>query len=207
MKKLSLFLLVFLLFPLSSALAFTWTSPLAPELGTPGNPLRVQITNYPKTPTYCNYLPSFFARWSQFSECSQQVVQRTLQTNLLQLNRNIEEQNRIAREAQQRQFINSLRAPVYVAPAPVTYDPPQTNAIYVDNSNTRSNDQWCKDDYGPYSIWDGTLNNTGGPVCGCSAGYDFSDVVNRCVPVTLKDGGCDANGCWGSGGSGGSNLD
>ena len=204
MKKVLPLLALALFFPLSS-FAFTWTSPLASELGTPGNPLRVQITNYPKTPTYCNYLPSFLARWSQFSECSQQVAQRTLQTNLLQLNRNIEEQNRIAREAQQRQFVNSLRAPVYVAPAPVTYDPPQTNAIYVDNSNTRSNDQWCKDDYGPYSVWDGILNDTGGPVCGCATDYVFNDAKQQCV---LAQGGfvpapnCDATHCWGSAGGG-----
>lgn len=131
MKRLSILLIVTLFFPLGSVHAFSWTSPLHSELGTPGNPLRVQITNVSdfRPPAYCSYLPGFLARWSQFSACAPVVTQRNFQSTLTNISNSLEEQNRIARDAQLRSLVFPVRqkAPVYLAPAPVVHNPAPTN--------------------------------------------------------------------------------
>lgn len=39
----------------------------------------------------------------------------------------------------------------------------------------------CRADYGDHSVWTGNLNSTGGPVCECRSGYQFSS--DQCVPI------------------------
>jgi hypothetical protein len=57
-----------------------------------------------------------------------------------------------------------------VVPAPV-----QAPALAMSNAEV------CRNDYGPFSIWTGELNESGGATCTCTEGYDFQGGV--CAPI------------------------
>jgi hypothetical protein len=207
MKKYLSVFAVLLFFPFSAFAAFGDYSPTTPLSGSynnlfsPGgslNPIHLKIVN---PPSYCNYVPSFAAGWSGFSSCAPVVAQRGLQNTLQQLSENIYQQNKMAQQAQKWSLFNMLRPVAPAAPVVVQVAAAQSS-IANEPVLPQSNDQRCKAAYGQYSVWDGTLNSTGGPQCGCSAGYEFSTVVNRCVPLGMANSGCDENECWVAGASG-----
>jgi hypothetical protein len=49
---------------------------------------------------------------------------------------------------------------------------------------TQTNAQVCQNDYGPYSVWGGQLNSTGGPTCDCEAGYAWNSYQTECIAMT-----------------------
>jgi hypothetical protein len=49
---------------------------------------------------------------------------------------------------------------------------------------TLSNAQICQNNYGPYSVWDGQTNSSGGPTCDCESGYTWNAADTECVAMT-----------------------
>jgi len=47
-----------------------------------------------------------------------------------------------------------------------------------------SNADVCRNNYGPFSIWTGELNESGGATCTCTEGYGFQGGV--CAPVPVQ---------------------
>lgn len=46
---------------------------------------------------------------------------------------------------------------------------------------TQTNAQVCENDYGPYSVWGGQTNSSGGPTCDCENGYEWNSNQTACV--------------------------
>lgn len=67
--------------------------------------------------------------------------------------------------------------PVYVAPeacpAGTTYD----------GTSCKTHEDRCKADFGRGGTWDGSLNENGGPVCGCVLGFEWSESEWTCRPI------------------------
>src|SRR3989344_317262 len=53
----------------------------------------------------------------------------------------------------------------------------------VTTTPTKTNDQVCMEDYGVNSVWSNTLNDTGGPICDCKAGYQWNESGTQCLAV------------------------
>lgn len=56
-----------------------------------------------------------------------------------------------------------------------------------DGSACVKNETRCRNDFGPGSIWDGTLNDSGGPQCSCSTGYEWSEASSQCRMLVVSD--------------------
>ena len=52
---------------------------------------------------------------------------------------------------------------------------------------TKSNAQFCIDNYGVNSVWTNTLNAQGGPICDCQTGYIWNDNRTSCQAPPQQD--------------------
>jgi hypothetical protein len=49
---------------------------------------------------------------------------------------------------------------------------------------TETNAQVCQNNYGTYSVWNGQINNSGGPTCDCESGYTWNSNQTACIAMT-----------------------
>ncbi len=49
---------------------------------------------------------------------------------------------------------------------------------------TQTNAQVCENNYGPYSVYGGQTNSSGGPTCNCESGYTWNSDQTECIAMT-----------------------
>ena len=209
MKKLLLVLTVALFLPLSSAQAFCLGSfCFGSQPSTkPSLPYSVQV-EIVQSPFYSLQQQSFLRDFNRFVNT---VTSRPVNPSTLQMLNGAsvpldsyytratpqqQEQNNFLWQSQARvnaanQNANNTRYQVVQNTRPVqnTYAPAPfisrggSGGSGSSASSEIDNQQWCVDDFGPYSVWQGTLNDTGGPVCGCEIGYEFKSEGAWCTAI------------------------
>ena len=224
MKKLSLILLVSLFLPISAAQAFCLGSfCFGSQPSTkPSLPYSVPV-EIVQSPFYSLQQQSFLRDFNRFvnSVTARPVNPSTLQRlNGASVPLDSYYTRATPQQQEQNGFLSQSQARVYVA------NQNANNALYQVVQNTRpvqntyvsvpfvstggsggsgssasserGNQRWCMDDYGPHSVWQGALNDTDGPVCGCEDGYEFKSEGAWCTAI----GSVGGSSVGGSGGSG-----